>query len=130
MCIRDSFGIASSILLFFLEMLMDLEITKLAPVLGLIGGSVFLMKGAMLSGRFYLAAAALFLTSIPMTLFPKVSLVLFGLIGGLCYFIPGYAVVRRGPGKGRHPRGPKTPKSPEKAVSPEDQRPRRAQRRQ
>ena len=44
--------------LFCVEMVMGLPVLSLSPVLGLVGGMVFLVKAGMLSGQFYLQAAA------------------------------------------------------------------------
>ena len=81
--------------LFWLEMYWHMEVLKLAPLLGVISGMIFLIKAGMLSGAFYVQAIILFLTSIPMALFPDVAHTLFGLVSGLCFFVPGLKYYRQ-----------------------------------
>jgi hypothetical protein len=76
-------------LLFPLEAWLKLEVLTLSPVLGLINGMVFLIKAGMLSGAFYLQAAALFMTAGLMALFPDVAHVIFGVVSAACFFFPG-----------------------------------------
>jgi serine/threonine-protein kinase len=90
--------IASS-LLFAVEWILALPVLKLSPVLGVMAGIVFLVKAGMLSGSFYLQAAALFLTSLVMagiqnSSLPNFSISLFGLISGLTFFLPGLKYYR------------------------------------
>ncbi len=82
-------------LLFPIESLLGLKTLQAAPVLGLISGMVFLFKAGILTGKFYLQAAALFLTSLIMAAFPKYALTLFGCVSALCFFIPGWHYHRR-----------------------------------
>ncbi len=77
-------------LLFPIESLLGLKSLQTAPVLALISGMVFLFKAGILTGKFYLQAAALFLTSLIMAAFPKYALTLFGCVSALCFFIPGW----------------------------------------
>jgi len=81
--------------LFFLEIHFELEPLKLAPILGIISGMVFLVKAGMLSGTFYLQATALFLTTIPMALYPDWGHTVFGLVAAACFFFPGLKYYRR-----------------------------------
>lgn len=90
--------------LYFVEWMLGLEVLKLSPVLGLVSGMVFLVKAGILSGMFYFQAAALFLTAIPMALFPMISfrygipdlsLTLFGIVSALCFFLPGLKYYRQ-----------------------------------
>ena len=76
-------------MLYALEALLGLEVLKLSPVLGLIAGTVFLIKAGILSGEFYIQAAALYVTSLAMALWPEWGLVLFGVVSALCFFVPG-----------------------------------------
>ena len=46
-------------LLFFVEILLDLPVLTLSPVLALIAGMIFTVKAGILSGSFYFQAAAL-----------------------------------------------------------------------
>ncbi|MEX0716744.1 MAG: serine/threonine-protein kinase [Planctomycetaceae bacterium] len=87
-------SVASSVLLFFVEAALGLPVLALSPVLGLVSGMVFLVKAGILSGRFYLEAAALFATGLGMALWrsniqPDLSITLFGLVSAACFFFPG-----------------------------------------
>lgn len=84
-----------SISLFGVEYLLDLKVLTLSPVLAVLGGVVFLVKAGMLSGWFYVASAACFVTAVLMALFPSVGLVLFGLVSGACFFFPGLKYYRQ-----------------------------------
>jgi serine/threonine-protein kinase len=74
---------------FIVEMLLNLPVLALSPVLAVIGGAMFLVKAGMLSGEFYIPAVALFLTAIPMSLFPRYGPLIFGLVTSACFFAPG-----------------------------------------
>lgn len=78
-----------SISLFGVEMLLGLPVLKLSPVLAVLAGMVFLVKAGMLTGWFYLAAAACFLTAALMALWPDYGLLLFGSVSAICFFYPG-----------------------------------------
>lgn len=83
-------SMACVMMLFFLEALLGLPVLKLSPVLGVVAGSVFLVKAGMLSGEFYLQAGALYAVSLFMALYPDWGLIAFGIVASLCFFIPGY----------------------------------------
>lgn len=76
-------------LLFPLEAWLGLDVLKLSPVLGLISGMVFLVKAGILTGAFYLPAAALFVTAGAMAYWPQYAHVIFGLVSAACFFFPG-----------------------------------------
>ena len=80
---NSCFRLASSSL-FFVEIAMELPVLSLSPVLPLIGGTVFLVKAGILSGRFYVQAAALFVTPFAMVWLPTVGLTLFGVVSAAC----------------------------------------------
>jgi serine/threonine-protein kinase len=82
-------------LLFPLEYLLGLPVLKLAPILAVFGGAVFLIKGGMLSGFFYFPALILFATSILMANNPSQSMLLFGFISASCFFFSGLKYYRR-----------------------------------
>jgi serine/threonine-protein kinase len=91
-------GVAGCISVFLVEWLLGLKVLELSPALAVVGGMVFLAQAGMISGSFYLAAAAVFLTAIPMALFrqrPEIGLLLFGLVGASCYFSYGLTYYRR-----------------------------------
>lgn len=82
-------------LLFPLEAIIELPVLKLSPMLGVSSGVVFLIKASMLSGTFYFQAVSLFLTSLAMALWPEYGHMIFGLVSGLCFFLPGWKYYRR-----------------------------------
>ena len=82
-------SVICSTLLYAHEWMLGLPPLELSPVLGLISGSVFLVKASILSGWFYLQALALFATSFLMALFPEYGLTLFGIVSAACFFFPG-----------------------------------------
>jgi serine/threonine-protein kinase len=84
-----------SISLFGVELLLQLPVLKLSPVLAVLAGMVFLVKAGMLSGWFYLASAACFVTAVLMALFPQVGLLLFGSVSAACFFYPGLKYYRQ-----------------------------------
>ena len=87
-------------LMYAIEYQLELPVLTLSPMLGPIGGAVFLMKAAILSGVFYIQAVALCLTGLVMawlqkqTVMPNVGLSVFGIVSALCFFIPGWKYYR------------------------------------
>ena len=61
------------VVLFFVEMILGMPVLTLSPVLALTSGMVFLVKAGMLSGQFYLQAAALFATALGMALLERAA---------------------------------------------------------
>jgi len=88
-------------LLYAVEMLMGLPVLSLSPVLALFSGMVFFVKAGILSGSFYVPAAALFLTSGLMALWPRFGLTIFGVVAATCFFVPGLKYHRRHKGAAR-----------------------------
>ena len=82
-------------LLFPLEYWLDLPVLRLAPVLGIINGMVFLVKAGILSGAFYIQAAALFITAGLMALYPEYAHLIFGVVSAACFFFPGLKYYRQ-----------------------------------
>jgi len=82
-------------LLFPVEAILERPVLSLSPVLGLITGMVFLVKAGILSGWFYIQAAALFLTAILMALFPPYAHLIFGIVSAACFFFPGLKYYRQ-----------------------------------
>ena len=64
-------SVIAVVLLFVVESLLGLPVLTLSPVLGLIGGAVFVAKAGILSGLFYVQAAALFATSLVMAILQR-----------------------------------------------------------
>ncbi len=96
-------ALVSIIALFPLEAYLDLPPLKLSPVLGLIAGMVFLVKAGILSGRFYVQAAALFLTAGLMTVWPSYEHLVFGVVAAACFFFPGLKYYRQQSDKRKRP---------------------------
>ncbi|MFN4259093.1 MAG: serine/threonine-protein kinase [Gemmataceae bacterium] len=89
-------GVLGSISVFIAEMLMELPVLSLAPMLAIFAGMVFMAKAGMLSGVFYFHAGVLFLTAFAMTLLPApLSISLFGLASAACFFFPGLKYYRQ-----------------------------------
>jgi serine/threonine-protein kinase len=92
-------SIAAVILLFVIEWLLALPVLTLSPVLGLIGGGVFVVKAGILSGLFYLHAAALFATSLVMAALAdrgiEYGISVFGLVAAATFFLPGWKYYRQ-----------------------------------
>ena len=88
-------SMASIALLFPLETMLGLPLLRLSPVLGIVSGSVFLVKAGILSGEFYLAAAALYATAFLMAAWPDYSHFIFGGVSAACFFFPGLKYYRQ-----------------------------------
>jgi serine/threonine-protein kinase len=87
-------SVGSSMFLYGLEWLMNLEVLKLSPILPLTAGNVFIAKAGILSGKFYVQAVALYATSILMAIMQQnpatdYGVSLMGLVLGSCFFFPG-----------------------------------------
>jgi serine/threonine-protein kinase len=87
------------VLLFVVESLLGLPVLTLSPVLGLIGGAVFVAKAGILSGLFYLQATALFTTSLAMAVLQRqgsdVGITLYGMVAAAAFFLPGWKYYRQ-----------------------------------
>jgi serine/threonine-protein kinase len=88
-------SVIGTIGVFFTEILLGLPVLTLSPVLAILGGMVFLIKGGMLSGAFYYAAAALFATAFLMAALPAVGPLLLGIVMAACFFFPGLKYERQ-----------------------------------
>jgi predicted Ser/Thr protein kinase len=76
-------------LLFPLEWWLDLTPLTLSPVLGLVSMMVFIVKAGILSGQFYIHAAAMLAATVAMAVFPSVGHLLFGAVSAACFFVTG-----------------------------------------
>jgi serine/threonine-protein kinase len=81
--------------LFGIEILLGLPVLTLAPVLAVFGGMVFVIKGGILSGAFYIPAGAMFVTAVVMALWPRFGLTVYGIVTAACFFVPGLIYYRR-----------------------------------
>jgi serine/threonine-protein kinase len=91
-------SVISIAVLFPVEMLLGLPVLTLSPVLAISSGTVFVSKAGILTGEFYIQGAALFLTALVMAWLDfhhiKFSIVLFGVVSGACFFVPGLKYYR------------------------------------
>jgi len=90
----------ASVLLFGVEGLLGLPVLTLSPVLALLAGLVFFAKAGILSGAFYIQAAVLFATALVMCLVRTdlqhdITHIIFGLVSGACFFLPGLKYFRQ-----------------------------------
>lgn len=92
-------------LLFVVEILLGMPVLTLSPVLALTSGMIFLVKAGMLTGQFYIQAAALFATAIAMAVLQRMQIplgiTLFGIVSAGCFFIPGLKYYRQRIGETR-----------------------------
>lgn len=97
-------SVISSTGLFFIEWILGLPVLALSPVLGLISGMVFLAKGGILSGAFYIQALVLFATAAVMAWMQSISratgisdfsITVFGIVSAVCFFFPGLKYYRQ-----------------------------------
>jgi predicted Ser/Thr protein kinase len=76
-------------LLFIIEILLGMPVLSLSPVLAILAGMVFLIKAGILSGMFYIPAAAMFLTAGLMAVWPRFAVTMFGVVSGAGFLVPG-----------------------------------------
>jgi len=88
-------SVIASVMLFWVEALLGLPVLTLSPVLALLAGLVFFAKAGILSGAFYVQAAVLFATALVMCVAHEVSHIIFGLVSGACFFVPGLKYFRQ-----------------------------------
>ena len=82
-------------MLFPIEWWLGLPVLTLSPLLGVISAMVFIIKGGMLSGAFYVQAVALLITSVLMAFVPAYAHLIFGIVSAACFFFPGFKYARR-----------------------------------
>jgi serine/threonine-protein kinase len=86
--------------MYIIEWQLGLPVLTLSPMLGPVSGAVFLVKAAVLSGKFYIYSVILCLTGLVMawlqrqTDIPNVGLTIFGIVSAACFFIPGWKYYR------------------------------------
>ncbi|WP_239465696.1 hypothetical protein [Gemmata sp. SH-PL17] len=88
-------GVCASIAMFWIEWLIPLEALTLSPAVAVAAGMVMVFKAGILSGRFYGWAALNFAAAIIMPLVPRVSILLFGAVSALSFFVPGVKYYRQ-----------------------------------
>ncbi|MFO0797486.1 MAG: serine/threonine-protein kinase [Gemmataceae bacterium] len=84
-------GVSASITMFGIEWLIPLPALSLSPAVAVAAGMVCLFQAGILSGKFYLWAALNFAAALVMPLIPGASILLFGVVSALSFFIPGRA---------------------------------------
>ncbi|HEY1192467.1 MAG TPA: serine/threonine-protein kinase, partial [Gemmata sp.] len=88
-------GVCASIAMFWIEWLANLPALTLSPAVAVAAGMVMVFKAGILSGRFYGWAALNFGAAIIMPLVPEVSILLFGAVSALSFFVPGLKYYRQ-----------------------------------
>jgi serine/threonine-protein kinase len=88
-------GVAGSFAVMALEWLLGQPVLEYAPMLAVVAAMVFVCKAGILSGMFYLAAGALFMTAVLMACFPEWGMIAYGVTLASCYFVPGWIFQRR-----------------------------------
>ncbi len=88
-------SIAGTCALFIIEIAMGLPVLTLSPVLAILSGMIFVVKAAVLAGHFYVPAAASFFAALPMALYPRAAIPIFGIVTAASFFLPGLAYHRR-----------------------------------
>lgn len=88
-------GVCASIAMFWIEWLGNLPALTLSPAVAVAAGMVMVFKAGILSGRFYGWAALNFATAVVMPLVPEVSVLLFGAVSALSFFVPGLKYYRQ-----------------------------------
>ncbi|AWM39941.1 Serine/threonine-protein kinase PknB [Gemmata obscuriglobus] len=88
-------GVCASIAMFWIEWLAQLPALTLSPAVAVAAGMVMMFKAGILSGRFYGWAALNFGASVVMPLVPQVSILLFGAVSALSFFVPGLKYYRQ-----------------------------------
>ncbi|HEV3116644.1 MAG TPA: serine/threonine-protein kinase, partial [Gemmataceae bacterium] len=89
-------GIIGCISIFAAEWVSQRPVLSMAPGLAVVGALVFLVKAGMLSGKLYLASAALIATSALMPfLDSSTGLMFFAFVSAACFFIPGFKYYRQ-----------------------------------
>jgi serine/threonine-protein kinase len=63
-------------------------------LLAVITGMMFFIKAGILGGVFYIQAASLFVSAAAMLAWPEVAHLIFALVAGLCFFVPGLKYYR------------------------------------
>ena len=88
-------GVCASIAMFVIEWLGGLPALTLSPAVAVAAGMVMVFKAGLLSGRFYIWAAVNFAAAVVMPLVPTVSILLFGAVSALSFFVPGLKYYRQ-----------------------------------
>jgi serine/threonine-protein kinase len=90
-------GIVAINLVFLVEWLLGLPVLSLAPMIAVTNGMLFMVKAGILSGFYYLQAAAVFLAIFPMAWFPRFAPLIFGVVASACFLVTGLKYTSRRP---------------------------------
>ncbi|WP_439625591.1 serine/threonine-protein kinase [Gemmata sp.] len=90
-------GVCASIAMFAIEWLIPLPALTLSPAVAIAAGMVMVFKAGILSGRFYGWAVLTFAAAVVMPLAPvrPWSILLFGAVSALSFFVPGLKYYRQ-----------------------------------
>jgi serine/threonine-protein kinase len=83
------------VLLFPFEGYLGVPLMSLSPLLSITAAMSFIVKAGVLSGSFYIQAGVLVLTAVLMAVLPGIAMLIFGVVAGLCFFLPGLKYYRR-----------------------------------
>jgi serine/threonine-protein kinase len=82
-------GVVGINLVFLVEWLRGLPVLSLAPMIAVCNGMLFMIKGGILSGSYYIQALVTFLAVIPMAWYPRYAPLIFGFVAAACFFWTG-----------------------------------------
>jgi len=89
-------AVIASIGIFIVEVILEMPVLILSPVLSVLAGMVFLIKAGTLSGWFYIAAVISFLAAVPMAFVgPPIGPLMLGVVLALGFFVPGLKYYRQ-----------------------------------
>ena len=88
-------GVGASIAMFAIEWLGGLPALTLSPAVAVAAGMVFVFKAGILSGKFYLWAVLNYVAACVMPLVPEASILLFGVVSAVSFFVPGLKYYRQ-----------------------------------
>jgi serine/threonine-protein kinase len=88
-------GVIAINLMFLVEWLMKLPVLTLLPALAITNGMLFMIKGGILCGAFYLYALLTFLAIFPIVWYPRLGPMLLALPSALGFFATGLEYHRR-----------------------------------
>ncbi|WP_165225015.1 serine/threonine-protein kinase [Aquisphaera insulae] len=90
-------GIVAINLVFLVETLLGVPVLSLFPMVAVTNSMLFMVKAGILSGVYYLQAAALILSIFPIVWFPRFGPMIFGVVAAACFWITGmkYRLRRR-----------------------------------
>ncbi len=83
-------GIVAINLVFLVEWLLGLPVLSLITMIAVTNGMLFMVKGGILSGAYYLQAVAVFLAIPLMVWLPRFAPLIFGVIAAACFFVTGW----------------------------------------